>query len=142
MRILHVAAAGVFHADAKNVRHRLVRAVLDEQPSVAPGADELQVVADVRAVELGFFRREAVFIGLGGFLAAAHTREQQRCGEREQQRACAGFHEMHSGRSFAARRVRRGVRDSEKMPCPIGQGISCVRLRQEVKTLLFACGTL
>ena len=129
VRILHIAAAGVFHADAKNVRHRLIRAVLDEQPRVAPGADELQVVADVRAVKLGFFRCEAVFVGLGGFLAAARAREQQRRGEREQQHARAGFHEMHSGRSFAARRVGRGVRDSEKMPCPIGQGISCVRLR-------------
>lgn len=74
MRVLHVAAAGVLHADAEHVGDGLVGAVLDEQARVAPGADDPEVVPDVDAVELGLLRGETVFVRLGGLLpAAAHA---------------------------------------------------------------------
>lgn len=78
MRVLHVAAAGVLHADAEHVGDGLVGAVLDEETGVAAGADDPEVAPDVDAVELGLLRGETVFVRLGGLLPAARAREQQR----------------------------------------------------------------
>lgn len=117
MGVLHAGGAGVLHADAKHVGHCLVAAVLHKQAGVAPGADDLQVIADGHAVQLGGLRGQAVLVGLGGLFFAAPGAQQHQ-GQQQGGALDGSFHTLLLC----------------KEPRPMGAGLfQGVQLGQELK---------
>lgn len=122
--VLHAGGAGVLHADAEHVGHGLVAAVLHKQAGVAPGADDLQVIADGHAVQLGGLRGQAVLVGLGGLLFAAPGAQQHQ-GQQQGGALDGSFHTLLLC----------------KEPRPMGAGLfRRIRLGQELKRLCASSG--
>lgn len=89
VRVLNVAFAVVFHADAEHVRDRVVRAVLDVEAGIASDADDLEAAADVEVFHL--LRCGGGGFGIGAVFRAGGAAERQRKRQKQRQNARGAF---------------------------------------------------